>query len=78
MGKGTVESIHELDNGWAVKLSIMRFFSPKGDSPQSVGVAPDIRVPAGDKAKVHDAGLDPAVDPQLGAALEVLAASAGG
>lgn len=78
MGKGTVESIHELDNGWAVKLSIMRFFSPQGESPQSVGVAPDIRVPAGDKAKRHEAGLDPAVDPQLGAALEVLSASAGG
>lgn len=70
LGKGTVESIHELGNGWAVKLSISRFMGPDGLSHQGVGRAPDVRV---DSARPED-GFEPGSDPQLDAARHLLRA----
>ena len=73
MGKSTVESIHELGNEWAVKLSIMRFYGPAGDKGVGGRVTPAVRVPAGSKTSRSGSGAaDPAIDHQLGAALELL------
>lgn len=63
-GKGTVESVHKLDNGWAVKLSIERFASPDGQLRHGHPVEPDFLVTE------HGQGDD---DPQLRAALRLLA-----
>jgi carboxyl-terminal processing protease len=43
-GKGTVEEVFKLGNGWGVKLSVGRFFSPSGQSLQGRGVQPDFAI----------------------------------
>lgn len=45
VGKGTVETILKLQNGWALKLSVARFYSPEGNSLQGDGVSPDFWIP---------------------------------
>ncbi|MFM5885720.1 MAG: S41 family peptidase, partial [Novosphingobium sp.] len=44
-GKGSVQSLFELDKSHAVKLTTARYFTPSGRSVQEGGVEPDIRVP---------------------------------
>lgn len=41
-GKGTVQTIFELPNSKALKLTIARYLTPSGTSIQGVGVLPDI------------------------------------
>lgn len=56
-GKGSVQTIQELRNGSAVKLTTARYFTPNGRSIQAKGIVPDIKlstvkIPASDeKAK---------------------------
>lgn len=71
IGKHTIESIHELSGGWAVKLSVSRFVSASGDREQGVGVRPDIQIPSTEElASVRE--LDAERDPVLAAAMELL------
>jgi carboxyl-terminal processing protease len=74
IGKGTIEEVHQFDNGWGFKLSVRRFLRPSGESFAGVGVAPDILVPTPEGAKhsMRIADVDPATDPQLSTALHVL------
>ncbi len=44
-GKGSVQSLFQLDRQHAVKLTTARYFTPKGRSVQEGGIDPDIRVP---------------------------------
>jgi carboxyl-terminal processing protease len=41
-GKGSVQTIQELRNGSAVKLTTARYFTPNGRSIQARGIVPDI------------------------------------
>lgn len=41
-GKGSVQTIQEIGNGAAVKLTTARYFTPKGRSIQALGITPDI------------------------------------
>lgn len=41
-GKGSVQTIHELRNGGAVKFTTARYFTPNGRSIQAEGIVPDI------------------------------------
>ena len=41
-GKGSVQTIQELRNGSAVKLTTARYFTPNGRSIQAEGIVPDI------------------------------------
>ncbi|QNO14443.1 S41 family peptidase [Alkalicella caledoniensis] len=43
-GKGSVQSILDFDDGSAVKLTIQKYFSPRGNVIDGVGVAPDIEI----------------------------------
>lgn len=43
-GKGSVQTIQELRNGSAVKLTTARYFTPNGRSIQATGIVPDIRL----------------------------------
>ena len=43
-GKGSVQTIQELANGSAVKLTTARYFTPNGRSIQARGIVPDIRL----------------------------------
>ena len=44
-GKGSVQSIEHLRDGYALKLTIARYYTPSGRSIQAKGVEPDIIVP---------------------------------
>lgn len=53
-GKGSVQTIQELQNGSAVKITTARYFTPNGRSIQAKGIEPDIelttlRLPVSDK-----------------------------
>ncbi|PCC68981.1 carboxyl-terminal processing protease [Nannocystis exedens] len=50
-GKGTVESIHELGNGWAIKLSAGRFVGAGGEPLPGRGVKPHLPVPVAAEAQ---------------------------
>ena len=41
-GKGSVQTIQELPNGGAVKITTARYFTPSGRSIQAEGIVPDI------------------------------------
>jgi len=60
-GKGSVQTIIELEDGSGVKLTTARFYTPKGYKINDVGISPDIIV-SEDKDK----------DTQLNRAVEVL------
>ncbi|MFN9376196.1 MAG: S41 family peptidase, partial [Novosphingobium sp.] len=44
-GKGSVQSLFELDKTRAIKLTTARYYTPAGKSVQEGGIEPDIRVP---------------------------------
>lgn len=41
-GKGSVQNLHRLENGGAIKLTIARYYSPSGRSIQNDGIIPDV------------------------------------
>lgn len=43
-GKGSVQTIQDLPNGGAVKLTTARYFTPEGRSIQAAGIVPDIEI----------------------------------
>jgi len=45
VGKGSVQSVIELGNGEAVKLTTARYFLPSGRTIEDVGITPDVKVP---------------------------------
>ncbi|HML37035.1 MAG TPA: S41 family peptidase [Bacillota bacterium] len=45
-GKGIIQSVEQLSNGDAVKLTIMQYFSPNGSVIHKVGIKPDVEVEA--------------------------------
>ncbi len=55
-GKGSVQTIQELRNGGAVKLTTARYFTPSGRSIQAQGIAPDIKLRAIKLAKIDKDG----------------------
>lgn len=75
MGKGSVESVMELDGGWALKLSTGRFAGASGEARQGKGVRPSLPVVDDDPKRGHTplAEVDPAADPALGLAHSWLA-----
>jgi carboxyl-terminal processing protease len=47
-GKGSVQSVIDLPDGGALKLTIARYFTPSGRSIQAQGIAPDVMVDEGE------------------------------
>ena len=45
-GKGSVQTVIELEDGGALKLTIAKYYTPSGNSIQEKGIIPDINVPA--------------------------------
>jgi carboxyl-terminal processing protease len=78
-GKGSVQTIVELDDGSALKLTVARYFTPNHRSIQERGIVPDVLVEATDPPA---AGLESpqtgrgtarsAPDPQLDRAIDLL------
>ena len=50
-GKGVIQSTAELKDGSALKLTIMQYFSPKGNAIQDKGVTPDYEVKNDENSK---------------------------
>lgn len=53
-GKGTVQNVIDLPDGSGIKLTIAKYYTPKGRSIQTVGVTPDIIV----KLNLEEKGKD--------------------
>lgn len=49
-GKGSVQTVYEMGNGAALKLTVARYYTPSGRSIQSEGIRPDIIV----APKIHE------------------------
>ncbi len=59
-GKGSVQSVETLRDGYALKLTIARYYTPSGRSIQAKGIEPDIvlrhKTP-GDESMYDDEGM---------------------
>lgn len=62
-GKGIIQSVEQLSNGDAVKMTIMQYFSPDGNVIHKVGIKPDVEV---------EALAEDTTDKQLEKAMELL------
>jgi len=65
-GKGSVQDLEQFPDGSAVKITIAKWFTPKGRSIDKNGIKPDIEI----KLTKEDVEADR--DPQLARALELL------
>ncbi|MBU2489184.1 MAG: S41 family peptidase [Proteobacteria bacterium] len=55
-GKGSVQSVEPLRDGYGLKLTVARYYTPAGRSIQAEGIVPDIEVKAGyDQEEEEDA-----------------------
>jgi carboxyl-terminal processing protease len=82
-GKGSVQTFFDLADGSGLKLTTNRYYTPNGNSLESKGIVPDVRVEpfadevitagTGGKEGGSDATLSssPGDDPQLDAALQL-------
>ncbi|MEH1938102.1 MAG: S41 family peptidase [Nostoc sp.] len=71
-GKGLVQSVEPLEDGSALKLTIAKYYTPKGRDINHVGIAPDITVElteAQQKALVQNRTLGTPADPQYASAV---------
>lgn len=73
-GKGHFQVTYQLADGSAVGLSIGKYFTPKGECLEGVGLTPDIVVEVDEvtAAAIYAGTLDPMEDPQILAAIEAL------
>src|SRR4029453_13124415 len=58
-GKGSVQAVHRLSDGSALRLTVAKWLTPNGEPIQGVGLTPDIQVVA---AAGTDVALDQAVN----------------
>ena len=65
-GKGSVQLPHTLSDGSELRVTIARWFTPKGHEIQGIGILPDIEV----EMTLEDLEADR--DPQLERAVEYL------
>lgn len=70
-GKGIVQRIENLSDGTAVKLTIEKYFTPKGNNIHGVGIEPDVEVEL-DKELRSKIAITKEEDNQLQKAIEVL------
>lgn len=70
-GKGLVQSLAPLKDGSGVKVTVAKYYTPKGRDINKVGIAPDIVVHLSQtqKAALLQGGRVPFADPQYGKAL---------
>ena len=67
-GKGVIQSIYDMPDGGALKITTQRYLTPLGREIQHIGIMPDVVVPQSD-----DVMLDTPADKQLAAAKAQLA-----
>ena len=59
-GKGSVQTVQPLDDGFGLKYTIARYYTPSGHSIQAKGIQPDIRVEQGtvEEAPKNDSAFE--------------------
>lgn len=65
-GKGSVQEVSELQDGSSLKITVAKWFTPKGESISDKGLEPDIKVEMTEDDYANDK------DPQLDKAIEVI------
>lgn len=70
-GKGIVQRLFPLEDGTAVKMTIAKYFTPKGNDIHEVGIEPDVEVELDESLK-RKSVITREEDNQLKKALEVL------
>ena len=70
-GKGVVQSIRQLSDGSAVKLTVSNYYTPNGNSINKVGIQPDVEVKL-DFELLNQDEISHDEDNQLQAALDTL------
>jgi len=71
-GKGIVQSIIELSDGSAIKLTIAKYFLPSGENIHGTGIEPDVEVELDSGVSIYTS--EHYEDNQLAEALEILGA----
>lgn len=72
-GKGSIQRSYHLPGNKGVHLTIGRFYSPKGNEIEKVGVTPDVEVQNSEKYELYDVSAIPfEEDFQLKKALEII------
>ena len=66
-GKGIVQRIMKHSDGSAVKLTVSKYYTPKGNNIHEIGISPDVEVPFESEPYLEDG-----TDNQLNRAVEVL------
>ncbi len=64
-GKGSVQTIQNLPNGGAVKLTTARYYTPSGRSIQAQGIEPDIVTGNLRVSKREESGIEPITESSL-------------
>lgn len=74
VGKGFFQTTFRLSDGSAVALSIGKYFTPKGENLEGIGITPDKEVPVDTEtaSEIYYGGLTPGEDPQIQAAVKQL------
>ena len=77
-GKGSMQSIIELDDGSAIRLTVAHYNAPNGENYDGVGVTADfvVNMTAEQEQALINGTLDETTDPQLAKALELARAAA--
>lgn len=70
-GKGIVQRIINLNDGTAVKLTVSKYYTPKGNDIHKVGIEPDVEVELNEELK-QKVTIEKSEDNQLQKAIEVL------
>lgn len=70
-GKGIVQKIYPLSDGTAVKLTVSKYYTPKGNNIHGIGIEPDVEVELDESLK-KETVIPRDKDNQLQKALEVL------
>lgn len=73
-GKGYFQQTYTLPDGSAVALSVGKYYTPKGESLEGVGIMPDVVCPVDENTayKIYAGTLLPEEDPQIQAAAAAL------
>ena len=69
-GKGSVQTIQELRNGGAIKLTTARYYTPSGRSIQALGIEPDIILEDLELTKKTHTGIEQIKESDLSGHLE--------
>ena len=70
-GKGIMQTLYQLDDGSAVKITIAKYYLPDGSNIQDVGIAPDVEVEEDENINIWDLEKRDS-EPQFQKALEVI------